>query len=192
MIVSLGTLSGTVGEVTLTVALRGQPEAAGRGARGPAGRRPLRRAGGRPRAWRRRSSTPTCRPGIRRARRTTTATADLHLDVPAGMMAVSGGQQTSLRTEAGRTRVEYRQDLPGKYITVAVGRLVEAGRRVERRRDPRRLGRPSPACVGGRAHDGGGRDPQVLRERVRALPVSFAQPRPGGVDRARRAQSGRG
>jgi hypothetical protein len=58
------------------------------------------------------------------------ATADLHLDVPAGMMAVSGGQQTTLRTEAGRTRVEYRQDLPGKYITVAVGRLVEAGRQV--------------------------------------------------------------
>jgi hypothetical protein len=55
------------------------------------------------------------------------ATSLLHLDVPAGMMAVGTGQQTALRTEAGRTRVEYRQDLPGKYITVAVGRLVEAG-----------------------------------------------------------------
>ena len=56
------------------------------------------------------------------------ATALLHFDVPAGMMAVSGGQQASLKTEGGRTRVEYRQDLPGKYITVAVGRLQDAGR----------------------------------------------------------------
>jgi peptidase M1-like protein len=56
------------------------------------------------------------------------ATAVLHYDVPAGMMAVSGGQQSSLKTEGGRTRVEYRQDLPGKYITVAVGRLQDAGR----------------------------------------------------------------
>jgi hypothetical protein len=55
-------------------------------------------------------------------------TSVLHLDVPANMMAVATGEQTSLRTEAGRTRIEYRQDLPGKYITVAVGRLLEAGR----------------------------------------------------------------
>jgi peptidase M1-like protein len=59
------------------------------------------------------------------------ATSMLHLDVPANMMAVATGQQTSLRTEAGRTRVEYRQDLPGKYITVAVGRLMEAGRQAD-------------------------------------------------------------
>src|SRR5260370_40847895 len=56
------------------------------------------------------------------------ATAMLHLDVPAGMMAISGGQQTSLRTEGGRTRVEYRQDPPGQDITVPGGRLYEAGR----------------------------------------------------------------
>jgi hypothetical protein len=59
------------------------------------------------------------------------ATAVLHLDVPAGMTAVSGGEQTSARTEVGRTRVEYRQDLPAKYITVAVGRLAYTGRRTE-------------------------------------------------------------
>jgi peptidase M1-like protein len=59
------------------------------------------------------------------------ATSVLHLDVPSNMMAVGTGQQTSVRTEAGRTRVEYRQDLPGKYITVAVGRLLEAGRQAD-------------------------------------------------------------
>lgn len=55
------------------------------------------------------------------------ATAVLRLDVPAGQMAVSGGTPAPPRTQGGRTLLEYRQDLPGKYITVAVGRLVEAG-----------------------------------------------------------------
>jgi hypothetical protein len=129
MIVSLGTLSGIVGEVTLTMRFAGN----------------LRPQGVE------RETLQTVAPsvgtdddlGIEEAlvysnrspwypqgEADDYATADLHLDVPAGMMAVSGGQQTSLRTEAGRTRVEYRQDLPGKYITVAVGRLVEAGRQV--------------------------------------------------------------
>ena len=53
------------------------------------------------------------------------ATAVLQLDVPAGQMAVSGGVMAPPRTEKGRTLLEYRQDLPGKYITVAVGRLTE-------------------------------------------------------------------
>jgi aminopeptidase N len=44
------------------------------------------------------------------------------------MLAVTGGTRTSLSVEGGRTRAEYRQDRPGKYITVAVGRLQEAGR----------------------------------------------------------------
>jgi len=57
------------------------------------------------------------------------AQATLHLNVPAGHLAVTGGTRTDLRTEAGRTRVEYRQERPGKYITVAVGRLHEAGQR---------------------------------------------------------------
>ena len=55
------------------------------------------------------------------------ATAVLRLDVPAGQMAVTGGTFAPPRTEGGRTLFEYRQELPGKYITVAVGRLVEAG-----------------------------------------------------------------
>jgi aminopeptidase N len=53
------------------------------------------------------------------------ALADLTLDVPQGYNALAGGARLSARTEAGRTRVEYRQDRPGKYITVVVGRLAE-------------------------------------------------------------------
>ena len=54
------------------------------------------------------------------------ATAVLWLDVPAGQMAVTGGTLAPPRSEGGRTLLEYRQDLPGKYITVAVGRLQES------------------------------------------------------------------
>ena len=57
------------------------------------------------------------------------ALADLSLDVPQGYNAVAGGTRLSARTEGGRTRIAYRQDRPGKYITVVVGRLAEvAGR----------------------------------------------------------------
>jgi hypothetical protein len=57
------------------------------------------------------------------------ALAEMSLDVPQGYNAVAGGTRLSARTEGGRTRVAYRQDRPGKYITVVVGRLAEvAGR----------------------------------------------------------------
>ena len=52
------------------------------------------------------------------------ATAVVRINLPAGDMAVTGGTPGEARTEGGRTVVEYRQDLPGKYITVAAGRLV--------------------------------------------------------------------
>jgi hypothetical protein len=55
------------------------------------------------------------------------ALARLRFDVPRGMTAVSGGVRVDARVEAGRTLVEYRLDQPGKYLTVAVGRLAEAG-----------------------------------------------------------------
>jgi aminopeptidase N len=57
------------------------------------------------------------------------ATAALEFDVPSTHMVVAGGEVTSLRGEAGRTRVAYRQDLPGKYITAAVARFTEGRRR---------------------------------------------------------------
>jgi aminopeptidase N len=127
MMVSLGALSGTLGEVTLTVRYAGthQPQ--------PVEHEVLPQV-----------ESPLTIENDIAVEETTVysnrtawypqadaddyATADLHLDVPAGMMAVSGGQQTSLKTEGGRTRVEYRQELPGKYITVAVGHVAEAGR----------------------------------------------------------------
>lgn len=55
------------------------------------------------------------------------ARADLHLDVPGGYTALAGGTRTLARVEGDRTIVEYRQDRPGKYLTVAVGRLVRVG-----------------------------------------------------------------
>jgi len=57
------------------------------------------------------------------------ATATLRLDVPAGLSAVTGGERVSARQAAGRTIVEYRQPQPGKYISVAVGRLLPVGER---------------------------------------------------------------
>ena len=129
MIVSLGTLSGTVGEITLTVRFAGsqRPQSVEREAMqtvAPSVGMDDELGVEEALVYSNRS------PWYPQGEADDYATAELHLDVPAGTMAVSGGQQTSLRTEAGRTRVEYRQELPGKYITVAVGRLVEAGRQV--------------------------------------------------------------
>jgi peptidase M1-like protein len=130
MVVSLGTLSGTLGEITLTVRFAGnlrphevehellQAVAPPVGLDDDIGVEEAL-------VYSNRS------PWYPQGEADDYATADLHLDVPAGVMAVSGGRQVSLRTESGRTRVEYKQDLPGKYITVAVGRLLEAGRQVE-------------------------------------------------------------
>lgn len=59
------------------------------------------------------------------------ATARVRFDVPADTMAVTGGARTAVRVENGRRLLEYRQDEPGKYITVAVGRIVEAGTRTD-------------------------------------------------------------
>ena len=57
------------------------------------------------------------------------ALAELSLDVPQGYNAIAGGTRLSARTEGGRTRVAYRQDRPGKYITVVVGHLSEVASR---------------------------------------------------------------
>jgi peptidase M1-like protein len=59
------------------------------------------------------------------------AMADLVLDVPQGYNAVAGGTRLAMRTEGGRTQVSYRQDRPGKYITVAIGRLAEIAVRAQ-------------------------------------------------------------
>jgi hypothetical protein len=57
------------------------------------------------------------------------ATATLRLDVPAGLSALAGGERLAAVSQGGRTLVEYRQERPGKYISVAVGRLLPVGER---------------------------------------------------------------
>ncbi len=57
------------------------------------------------------------------------ARARLRFDVPVGVSVVTGGQKVSARVEGSRTLLEYRQEQPGKYITAAVGRFDDIGMR---------------------------------------------------------------
>ena len=59
------------------------------------------------------------------------ATAVLRFDVPVGLSAVTGGERVSARVEGDRTLVEYHLDQPAKYVTAAIGRFFEAGKREE-------------------------------------------------------------
>jgi len=59
------------------------------------------------------------------------ATARVGLEVPEGWLGVTGGTLVSARTEAGRTRAEYRLEQPGKFVTAVVGRLADVGLRQE-------------------------------------------------------------
>jgi hypothetical protein len=56
--------------------------------------------------------------------------ATLRLDVPVSCRAVAGGTLVSTRSEGGRRVMEFRQDRPGKYLAVVVGRLEEGGEKV--------------------------------------------------------------
>jgi hypothetical protein len=62
------------------------------------------------------------------------ATAVVNIDVPDDVTAITGGAPVSAETGNGRTRFQYRQDVPGKYITIAVGRLFEAPGHTDRLR----------------------------------------------------------
>jgi hypothetical protein len=55
------------------------------------------------------------------------AVARTRFEVPPGYVAVTGGRRESARAESGRVAYEYVQEEPGKYITVAVGRMAESG-----------------------------------------------------------------
>ena len=59
------------------------------------------------------------------------ATARLRLDVPEDWSALTGGVRLASRRQGGRHLQEYRQDLPAKYITVVVGRFQEVGHKVD-------------------------------------------------------------
>jgi hypothetical protein len=56
------------------------------------------------------------------------ALASLRFDVPLGYTVVAGGTRALARAEGNRVRLAYEQDKPGKYISVAVGRMAEVGR----------------------------------------------------------------
>ena len=66
----------------------------------------------------------------------------LTLDTPEGWLAVTGGELVSLRTEARRTRTEFRLGPPGKYVTAVVGRLSDMGMRQEGAQSVRGYGTP--------------------------------------------------
>ncbi len=53
------------------------------------------------------------------------ATARLRIDIPAEQNAVTGGRLVSSRTQGRRRLIEYVQERRGKYIAVAIGRLLE-------------------------------------------------------------------
>ena len=59
------------------------------------------------------------------------ATARVVFDTPEGWLAVTGGEQVGVRSQAGRTRSEFRMAKPGKFLTAIVGRFTDMGLRQE-------------------------------------------------------------
>jgi hypothetical protein len=51
----------------------------------------------------------------------------LRLDIPEDFIAISGGKMGAYQVEGGRRFMDYRQEQPGKYLSVVLGRLVEVG-----------------------------------------------------------------
>jgi hypothetical protein len=130
LLVSLGALSGRIGEVTLTVRYSGVHQPA------PVERELMQRATVDPTEAR--EEEVVIDPVLVYSNRTAWypqfnaddyALARLRLDLPPEYMALTGGRRARTAAEGGRTVVEYVQDQPSKYITVAVGRFLEVGRR---------------------------------------------------------------
>ncbi|HVO11817.1 MAG TPA: M1 family aminopeptidase [Vicinamibacteria bacterium] len=85
------------------------------------------------------------------------STATVGFDTPEGWLAVTGGEQLSLRSEGRRTHSEFRLAQPGKYLTAVVGRLSEVG--------TRRLGTQSiRAYATTRTHSEAGREAALLEQ----------------------------
>jgi aminopeptidase N len=57
------------------------------------------------------------------------ATATIRLDVPQGYVGLTGGVRQASVQAGNRSRFEYRLEQPGKYFSVALGRLAEIGTR---------------------------------------------------------------
>jgi aminopeptidase N len=132
VMVSLGPLSGRVGEMSLTVRYGGfhRPAAVEQELQAPLPR------GGEVDSFEREVVIEEVLTYSNRTAWFPQAAADdyararLRLDVPEEWSALTGGVLASSRREGERHLQEYRQDLPSKYITVVVGRFQEVGRRV--------------------------------------------------------------
>ena len=59
------------------------------------------------------------------------ALATVRIDTPREYTGITGGIRTTARVEGARKVMEFRQDQPGKYITLVVGRFIETGVRQE-------------------------------------------------------------
>jgi hypothetical protein len=128
LMVSLGGLSGTLGEIRLTVRYSGVLHPGGieqellQTAQAPGVEEiPIESvlAFTNRNAWYPQGSTDDY------------ATARVRFDVPMGYAAVTGGIRTEARLIGDRNVVEYVQEQPGRYITAAIGRLHESGSSVE-------------------------------------------------------------
>jgi hypothetical protein len=128
LMVSLGALSGTTGEVSLRIryggTVRGGPiDPEAQIVRGPA-------EGDQQEIPIEKVLVLTSRsPWYPQASADDYSLATFRFNVPLGTAAVTGGALVSQRTEGGRTILEYRQDRPAKYLAAVVGRLQEGPRR---------------------------------------------------------------
>lgn len=129
LMVSLGALSGTIGDVSLTVRYQGVhwPTAVEQELQGAPPGSDLNAI----------DRDVLVDPVLTYSNRTAWypqagaddyAKARLRFDLPEDWTALTGGTRLASRREGGRHRLEYSQDQPGKYITVVVGRFQEAGR----------------------------------------------------------------
>jgi hypothetical protein len=57
------------------------------------------------------------------------ATARIQIEVPQGFVALTGGSRQATLQLGNRTRYEYRLEQPGRYFSVALGRLTDVGTR---------------------------------------------------------------
>ena len=55
------------------------------------------------------------------------ATATMRFDVPLGQTAITGGVRKEARVAGDRVLLEFEQSRPGRYITAAIGRFYEGG-----------------------------------------------------------------
>ncbi len=130
LVVSLGALSGRVGEIELTVRYRGvhAPEAIEREMMQVSQPAP-------PYVARGEEEEITLEEALVYSNKTAWypqgvsddhALARIRLEVPPGFAALSGGTRATTRSDDGWSVFEYRQSRPGKYITAVVGRLQES------------------------------------------------------------------